>query len=377
MLHARQNILLADPRRIGKTYWMQTFAQLPEVTDRFRVVWIDYQGVNSTEEFLNKTAEALAKYRRLPEKFLTRLAALFDGVEASGKIGVVELKKSFLKAHETSVTIMESLLTELDEDIAAEPKIIPLVIEMDEVPDAVLEIAKRSKDEAGNLLRRLQHLRKTAKHIQWIMAGSIGFHHVLAKTGATTSVVSDLEDLPFGPLSPDDARELATRLALGIKRPAITPEALAAVVEQTSAFPSLIQKLFAMMQYDSHGTSTAKLPIEAEEVAQRLEDFIEDRDQSRDVTHYLTRIPTYYGKDTALAFRILDFMGRQVDPVSFTDLEAAMAAKRGFDRGRFVATYDNLRDDHYLIEHHTSAGPEVDWRYQVIKVIYTRRQKLA
>jgi len=375
MLRAGQNILLSDPRRMGKTFWMLTFASRQEAADRYRVVFVDYQGVNSTEEFLTKTAQALADCLSLPQRFRSRLEALFDNVDLTASVGLFQLKTA-VQSSKTPVEIMESLLVDLDRDLADDPKAPTLVIAMDEVSDAIMSIARCSADDARNLLQRLRHLRGVTRRIRWIIAGSIGFHHILAAAGVSSDVINDLSNLDFGPLAHADAAELARRLAMGIRRPTITDEAVETVVQVTDAFPSLIQKLFDMMRYDRDSHPAEKIPIEAEEVKQRLDDFIDDRDQSRDVTHFVTRITPYYGQNAALAFRILNYMARADGWVALPELEAAVAAETGdsFDREAFVATYNNLVDDHYLVER-ASRGDST-WRYAVIRTIYRRRRKL-
>ena len=92
MLDAKQNILLSDPRRMGKTFWMQTFAAHLNAGKKYKAIFVDYQGVNSTEEFLTKTARELSIYSDLPTRFMNRLKALFDNVDvkrsADGSINV-------------------------------------------------------------------------------------------------------------------------------------------------------------------------------------------------------------------------------------------------------------------------------------------------
>ena len=379
MLRAGQNILISDPRRMGKTFWMQTIATRPEFKGNYRVLFIDYQGVNSTEEFLTKTAAELAGSSSLPQKFHSRLKAVFDGVDTSVSLFGIQLKAAVRKSAKGPAEIMEELLIHLDNDLSEDVAALPVVIAMDEVPDAVMEIARcGAAGEAHNLLKRLRHLRGTTKKIRWIVAGSIGFHHVLTAAGASTDVLNNLDPLEFGPLAQADAVELAQRLALGIQRP-ISAEAVARVVEMTDAIPSLVQKLFDMMQYDQNRQSAAGSQINAGEVAERLEDFINDRDKSRDVTHFVTRVDLYYGQDVALAWQILDYMAGAADWTPFTSLEESMTTALGseFDRKRFVTTYNNLCDDHYLAEREADGQSEVAWRYPVIRTIYRRRQKLG
>ena len=62
-LAAGANLLLTDPRRMGKTFWMRTFAA---TEPSFRAYLIDYQGVGTVKDFITKTAETLARDKGLP-----------------------------------------------------------------------------------------------------------------------------------------------------------------------------------------------------------------------------------------------------------------------------------------------------------------------
>lgn len=165
MLKAKQSILLSDPRRMGKTFWMRTLEERLNKNDDFKAVFIDYQGVNSVEEFLTTTAHALSGSRNLPDKFPERLAALFENIDASVSLGPLRLKEAVRSSSKTSIAVLEDILSQLDIDLEKDSKKAPLVIIMDEVSDAVLTIAQHSSEnEANGLLKRLRHLRSSTKN---------------------------------------------------------------------------------------------------------------------------------------------------------------------------------------------------------------------
>ncbi|MDR0417257.1 MAG: hypothetical protein LBH76_08115 [Propionibacteriaceae bacterium] len=370
MLRHRQRIVVADPRRMGKTFWARVFSQELDVSRRRAVVFIDYQGVESVEEFLTRTVRGLAAKANLPAKFMARLGAWFDNAGMEIGLSPLKLKAAVHSPSKTHAEILEEVLTRLDADVAT-GKHTPVLIVMDELSDAVLAIAGKAPTDALNLLQRLRHLRNTTGHIDWIVCGSVGFHHVLNAAGATEAVLNDLQVLKFGPLTPPEATELAQCLALGIGRQ-ISQEAVRAVIEASGGIPSLIQKLFDMMRFTSDGRPAAG-PIEPAEVLRRLDEFIDDRDLSKDVTHYVTRIEVYYGALAKLAFKILDAAVAD-NSVTFADLERAMRTWAGdaFDRDEFVAALNLLKDDHYL----SQDGPAITWKYPLIRRIYQHRRNL-
>jgi len=368
MLAAKQNILLGDPRRMGKSFWIVAFADTMNRRGTWRVVRIDYQGVDTVEEFLRMTVEHLAKSQRLPERFLQYIGALFDNTEAKVALGPVTLKKAVRDSGTQPAHILENILIRLNDDIRADGQAAPLVIAMDEVADAVLSIAERDQMEAANLLRRLRHLRQVASHIRWIVAGSVGFHHVLGRCGVVEDVISDLSNLVFGPLDAADSAVLSRRLALGIHRP-IDEAAIERMFTLTDGLPHLIQKLCDTMRFGDHAERLTS-PITAAEVEERFEAFLGDRDQSRDVTQYVSRIDRYYGRDASTAFDILDWV--TAGPPAGRPL-AELPPSLG-QRPEFARTLRNLVDDHYL--ENPGPGPDgrATWRYQVIRAIYLRRR---
>jgi hypothetical protein len=368
MLSAGQNILLGDPRRMGKSFWMVTFADKTNRTGDLRVVTIDYQGVESVEEFLRVTVAHLVTSQRDFTRFVSYLKGLFDNVDVALAAGPLTLKTAFRAGEVQAAELLENVLVRLDGDIAADADAKPLVIAMDEVADAVLNIASHDATAAANLLRRLRHLRRAARNLRWIVAGSVGFHHVLAQCGAREDVVNDLSDLPFGPLDATDSATLTRRLAMGIDR-TIHDDAVEAMYALTDGMPFLIQRLADAMRYGERNRRTFE-PITAAEVHIRFTEFVEDRDRGRDATYFVTRIDRYYGEDTKTAYAILDqFLPEPSPRICARDLPEEIRGRDGFDR-----TLRNLIDDHYLRSGSTDGGDWLEWRYPALRAIYRKRR---
>ena len=368
MLKARQNILVGDPRRMGKSFWIAAFSQQVNASGAMRVVAIDYQGADTVEEFLRVTVERLSRSQRVPERFLQYVAGLFDNTDATAMLGPVTLKKAARDSTTRPSQLLENILIHLDDCIAADAKAVPLVIAMDEVPDAIMAIAAHDPDGAATLLRRLRHLRHAATHIRWIVAGSVGFHHALARCQAGGDVINDLDVLPLGPLDATDSATLARRLALGIRRP-MDDDAVEALFAATDGMPYLIQKLADTMRYgDNNQRITTK--ITAGEIQMRFAEFLTNRDQGGDVASFVSRIDRYYGKNATTAFDILDQIatgppaGRRL-----ADLPETLRTREDFAK-----TLRNLIDDHYLVVKTAGEGELLAWRLNVIRVIYMSRR---
>jgi|GEM_PF-330890 len=361
MLLSGHNLLLSDPRRLGKTYWMIKLAEQMEKLEQFHVVRIDYQGVTSIEQFLTVTVKSLVGSQAAPRRFVQYAKGLFNNVDITVAKGPVTLKRAAAGAD--PLDHLERLFRKLDQEIQ-QIKTVPYVIAMDEVPDAILSIIDNGKPVDGrNVLHRLRNLRESMPHIRWIVAGSVGFHHVLTACEETSAPLNNLDNFAFGPLDPAGSETLVGRLCRGIDRD-IDRDAVPALCELTDGIPYLIQSLCDQMRWaGGHGTITAT------EVRDQFEAFLDDRGQSHAVTHFVTRIDKYYHKDdAALAYQILSWTA--ADPAGWRSLADLPAEVQQAPRYRPVLK--NLIDDHYLVTRNRDR--EVTWRYEVIRVIYRRQQ---
>ena len=338
------NLCVNDPRRMGKTVWLDLFCEQPG--DGFEAVKIDFEGVQTAQEFLIRAVTGLRKHRTLPHQAVAKLKALFDNVEVA--VGQVSVKTGVSTRSPTD--LLDETIRSIDAHLAGD---VLLVIAMDEVPIAISNIA-RNQDPATahQLLQTLRGLRRTGSRLRWIVCGSVGFHHVLRQCDATEGVINDLVNLPLGPLQPAEAQELAQRLLLGIGR-AGGEDAVGSLVEHSGAIPFLLHAL--AQRLDEAGRDA----VSPADVADAFERFMNDRDGSRAVTHLLSRVDLLYGPDAASAEKILDRVALE-GSTRTRDLDAANRV------------LDALIDDHYLLEN----GGSLTWRYGVLRRIWIHRQRL-
>lgn len=344
-LLADNNLGLNDPRRMGKTVWLDLFCADPG--EGLTAVKIDYEGVRTSDEFLVRTVEALAAHSSLPLQAAKKLRTLFDGVEVSApvkiKIGV---------STRTRTDLLDETMRSVDEHLAAGTV---FVIAMDEVPLAISNIASNEGPEAANqLLQTLRGLRRRGSGLRWIVCGSVGFHHVLRQCQATEGVLNDLVNLPLGPLETAEATELAQRLLLGIGRDA-DMAAIDALVDHGGQIPFLLHAL-AHRLHDA-GTGT----VSAADVKTAFAGYMDDRDDSRAATHLVTRLDPLYGDDIGEAERLLSQVAVAEGAVDVAGLQVDQSI------------LDRLIDDHYLVQE----GGRVRWRYDVLRRIWAHRRRLG
>lgn len=345
-LLAGDNLWLSDPRRIGKTYWMRTFAAREA---GFQGYLINYEGVTSVDQFLTRTAEELHGSRKLPDRTRRVLSTVFENVESVGMPGVIIVKPYHRRT--PPLTLLTSILSALDTDDGP----VPLVM-MDEVPMAIRNIA-RSEDApaAAALLQTLRALRQGTTRVRWIVAGSVGFHHVLRDAGGASGDLADLASLVLGPLPDHETRELAQRLLLGINQ---TPSdrTVEALVEVSGGIPFLAHKVVGMLGQRNKGTATAR------DVRDCFEDFIDCHEEFGWFDHFTRRVDQYYGDRTRLAQKTLDSaVSSEHQWVPLASLDAAV-----------LDVLDDLVADHYL----EVSGQRVRWRYPALQYIWARRRRL-
>lgn len=321
-------------------------------------VKIDYEGVRSSEEFLLRTVKGLAGFQGTSQKARARLRALFDGVELGGTVPgtpvAVKVGVSSRTATDLLGETLDAVASHLDDEML-------LIVAMDEVPIAIDNIATNEGPAAANqLLQALRDLRRRSDlRLRWIVCGSIGFHHILRRCGATEGAVNDLVNLPLGPLAADEARELAARLCLGIGR-AADADVIDALVTESGGIPFLVHALAHRLHEAGAG------PLSVADVTDAFTAFIDDRDESKAVTHLVTRLDPLYADRTEVAEAILDQIAVE-GPVAIGDLVTAHPGAPVDD------ILDDLLDDHYLLQRQGS----VVWRYDVLRRIWIHRRRLG
>ena len=348
-LTAGANLLLTDPRRMGKTFWMRTFAA---TEPSFRAYLIDYQGVGTVKDFITKTAETLARDKGLPARVRTLLSKIFDHVESFGVSGALTIKTSHppVSPHLLLVNILNTL-NETDE------KTVPLVM-MDEVPMAIDNIARHeNKQAARELLQTLRSLRQGSVRVRWIITGSIGFHHVLHSIGATSGDLADLEPLHLGPMPDGEARELAQRLLIGIGQMPADP-VVSEFISVGGGVPSILQKVASILRQRKRGV------LNPQDVRECFEDIIDDRDEFLFLKHLGERIDPYYGARAGLARKVLGAaVSMNRDWIKITESLP--------DEGA-ATIIDDLCSDHYL----ERRGHYIRWRYPAFQYIWARSHDL-
>lgn len=357
-----ENLILNDPRRMGKTQWLQALEYMQDASEKpLCVVHVDYEGVDTTDALLRRTVEALRTKQPIGQRVRAALKGLFGNLDADvSAYGVrLQLRPAWHEVDRASV--LRQTIMAVDQHLDR----VPVVLAMDELPTAIIDICGgQGQVEARLLLETLRKLRSETGRIRWILCGSVGMHHALRQAGATTGVINDLATVPFGPLCVEDARELAYCLFDGIDV-SPTEVAVASLVAETDGIPFFMHAVAGILEQraSQNGASRA---VDSADVSDAAARYLQDRELSHAATHLLARIDQYYGELAPRAYELLDRVASAATPVRVDDVREGGASRR---------LLDLLVDDHYLIE---QLGQEqrLRWRYPVLERIWKVRRRL-
>lgn len=346
-----QNLLVTDPRRMGKTQWLNHLAR---TTTDFTPVLINYEAVHSSDGLFHATADAFVKTASLPAQFIEALKQLFS------KIDQVSIAGATLRPGEISAAQRLGNTIDALSDLATDRK--PVLLLIDELPIAIRNITRsESPDAARVVLQTLRALRASAPNVRWILCGSIGLHHVIAQCGATRGDINDLESVPLGPLGEPESLELAARLLLGAGCTQPSSSAISTLSDVCGGIPFLMHKIAQTVSERGNPAPSSS------DLDSLFRDFLDDRDGSAAVSHFIERFDVNYGASQTEAMSLLDrvAIAGSLSTVALLDDSTTRDI-----RGQIV---DLLIDDHYLVEERGV----LRWRYEVLERIWRHRRRLS
>lgn len=194
-----EHVLLAAPRRVGKTSLMMAIeSQCPE---HIRCHFKNIQGIQSEEEFYDAFYEllllGLKKFAAIEwiKNLMNHFQMKIEGGGFSAAIG----KQQSINSRQKIETTLEHLGKGKEQ----------VVLLLDELPEVLNHLNKSGKnEEASNLLNQLREWRQMPElrqKLTFVLAGSIGIHHIVKTIEGRTADLNDLVILPFKPLSTEEA----------------------------------------------------------------------------------------------------------------------------------------------------------------------------
>ena len=181
------NILLSAPRRVGKTSVMKYITDAPK--ENFKLIFENVQGI-TTEELFYKTLYFLIL--NCLSTFKTNKKKIADYLKTTDitEIGLDSLR--FQSRKLDYVWEINKIIPQLEE------KGETVVLLIDELPEVLYKLFKAGKNEAASaILKNLRHWRQdeSFKKLKFIIAGSIGIHHIVNLIEGRTSDINDIKSI--------------------------------------------------------------------------------------------------------------------------------------------------------------------------------------
>jgi hypothetical protein len=332
-LERGSHVLLTGERRIGKSWVLSALAAQPPTG--WKAIYTDVEPIGSIDSLIDVLAERIT----------SRLPATRKAIERALSSGVTEVK-GVPVPQRPDLAPVDRLRRLIRATVADGER---LVLILDELPILAQRLEERSPGTALELLQLLRALRMEEPRLRQVLAGSIGFHHLLAGDAEIRAAVNDLLAIPIGPLARGDAAELASRLLAGVGLPT-TPgsPAVDAVIAATDAVPFYIQHCVSDLERQNVRV------LEAAHVDDVRRRALYGADDPWQLRHYADRVPSYFGPLTAMALAALDAIASVDEGLGTDDIANRVRTDRDAADGPPV-TNDALRSvlrrlelDHYL-----------------------------
>lgn len=195
------HVLLAAPRRVGKTSVMQ--AMLDQPLPDTRCVFQNIQGIKSEAEYYQRFYGLLVQCLNRFEKGKTWLESLVKGIK------IEEVNLDGVKFGEQKNFDFEQGIRDLLAGIAQ--KKVRVVLLLDELPEVLSHLHKRGRgEEASNILNHLRELRQNPNlraHLSLVLAGSVGIQHVVKQIEGRINDLNDFDQVPFEALDHASAQQ--------------------------------------------------------------------------------------------------------------------------------------------------------------------------
>jgi uncharacterized protein len=285
------NILLAAPRRFGKTSVMYQLIDEPRYG--FKLVHADLEHMTEPAELISQLVVQLAADTSLsrianglsyfPRTLWTRFKETFSEVE---------LLKFKVKLRDQLRPQWQESGEELFRRIAASQNTIVFVL--DEFPMMIDRMARSAahREQAKTLLRWLRSLRQAPNmtNVRFLIAGSIGIDQVLNDLGEI-SAINDFERVTLDPFSPKIAAGFLTELATSQNVTLSQPSKRKMLELIGTHVPYFIQVIFSEAA-KSHAQDGQ--PITPGKVEQIYREKVLGVDCKTYFDHYYGRLRTYY-----------------------------------------------------------------------------------
>jgi uncharacterized protein len=198
-IHKGSHVLLAAPRRVGKTSVM--VSMMGHCPTNTQCVFKNIQGVQTEDQFYKQFFEALLECLN---KFQKGLAWIKDWLK---HVNITEIGKDGVKfGDKKPINYPEEINTVL---LKLSESKVKIVILLDELPEVLNNLYRKGHiQEAKGILDNLRMWRQNIHvrdYFHLVLAGSVGIHHIVKMIEGRTADINDFTIVDFDALTYPEA----------------------------------------------------------------------------------------------------------------------------------------------------------------------------
>ncbi|MGD0652798.1 MAG: hypothetical protein ABSA16_00505 [Thermoguttaceae bacterium] len=328
----KEHVLILAPRRMGKTSVMLRLQEKPR-DDRL-IVYLNVEEINTPGEFCQCLIAAI--HEQHPEYLRQTLAGAWNFLAGIiGKIEKVEVYKFKIALRESEADWENNWKTKAEvliDGIHRSKR--PLLIILDELPDMILNIQKKSPERLDDFLHWFRGVRQNPHqdNIRWLIGGSVNLRSTLDHQGKI-NLINDLRVEPLPPFS-DEEVEIFVETMLQMRAVSFQPGIIDCMKKLLGKPIPFFLQLLTQELYREWRTHRQKIDTKrVESVFNRalLGEIARDKMQ-----HYHSRIKLYYLEDEKkAAFHLLNLLCHGDEPLTrsalftaYSEIEATKAQHR-------------------------------------------------
>jgi hypothetical protein len=213
-IEQKEHLLLAAPRRTGKSSILKNLERNPKAN--YRVKYKAVQSIDNINEYFKQLYKLLLEddsifgfYERHFKKAKGALKSFISRIRGLSTEGIEIDPNEHVDYYIECETLLKAFPEKFD----------TILFLIDEFPDAVRNISNLNPSEAVRFLQLNRDLRQGFNHanIQFVYTGSIGLGNVVGRLNRH-DLINDIVNIEIPPLDKKEARELISRLVLGLKK---------------------------------------------------------------------------------------------------------------------------------------------------------------
>jgi len=199
------NLMLAAPRRVGKTSFAQKMLEIQGLK-KWNTIFIDLEEITSIESFLASLYRAILNIPEvaISEKISAKIRRWFSKLEVSTSVMPINAKVT-LDNNATDIETLASILNSLEHHT---------LVVFDELTVLLESLSCAHNYEASKIfLNQFRALRMaTAEKCSWLVCSSIGVRNYTSQHNMSDTI-NDIADFELGAFSNQEAREFTRQLS--------------------------------------------------------------------------------------------------------------------------------------------------------------------